>query len=190
MKNAPVCQIHLFIAPSSSLWILSLGFSALRGQKVLPVFAAPRWLAHWLEPEGKWKKRRTPRVSPVRDQISHRMQGSTATPVDENNWRRKRREVGYIPARVYPSPIQLESLRTMHRSSRRPRDTGELAQCLFVACPKVGRCKGGGRGGVNSLELGEYSDPCEPQHDVNVAILEHGDGGRSENTGGREICEK
>ena len=57
MKNAPVCQIHLFIAPSSSLWILSLGFSALRGQKVLPVFAAPRWLAHWLEPEGKWKKR-------------------------------------------------------------------------------------------------------------------------------------
>ena len=81
-------------------------------------------------------------MSPVRDQISHRMQGSTATPVDENNWRRKRREVGYIPARVYPSPIQLESLRTMHRSSRRPRDTGELAQCLFVACPKVGRCKG------------------------------------------------
>ena len=83
MKGMPVYQIHLFIAPSSLPWILSLGFSALQVQKASPIFAVPRWLAHWLEPEGKRRKRRTPQVNPVRDQISHRMQGSTATPVEE-----------------------------------------------------------------------------------------------------------
>ena len=83
MKGVPVYQIHLFNAPSSLPWILSLGFSALQVQKASPIFAVPRWLAHWLEPEGKRRKRRTPQVNPVRDQISHRMQGSTATPVEE-----------------------------------------------------------------------------------------------------------
>jgi len=87
MKGAPRCQIHLFIVPSLpwilSLGFLSLGFSVLQTQWVSPIFAAPRWLVCWLEPEGKRRKRRTPRVNPVRDQISHHMQGSTATPVEE-----------------------------------------------------------------------------------------------------------
>jgi len=47
-----------------------------------------------------------------------------------------------------------------------------------------------GEGDVNLLEFGEYSDPREPQHDVSVSVREHGDGGRSENIGGGEICEK
>jgi hypothetical protein len=35
----------------------------------------------------------------------------------------------------------------------------------------------GGKGGVDLLELSEYSNPHKPQYDVSVSVLEHGDGG-------------
>ena len=60
MKGALVRRIHLFIVPSSSPWLLSLWFSALRAQKLLRPVAVPRWLVYWLEPEGKRRKQRTP----------------------------------------------------------------------------------------------------------------------------------
>ena len=50
--------------------------------------------------------------------------------------------MGCTPARVYPSPIRLESLRTTRRSSHPPQDIREFAQYLFVAYPSVRWCKG------------------------------------------------
>jgi len=142
MKDAPACQIHLFIVPSL-LWVLCLGFSALRVQKVLPAFAAPRWLAHWLEPEGKQRKRRTPRVSPVRDQISHRMQGSTAMPVEETigGGRDGRRDT-YLPGSV---PVQSDwnhsAPCTDHRANHRIQESS-LSVCSWSG-PTLVDVKGG-----------------------------------------------
>jgi len=145
MKDAPVCQIHLFIVPSSLLWILSLGVSTLRAQKVLPVFAAPRWLAHWLEQEGKLRKRRTPRVSPVRDQILHHMQGSTATPVEETigNGRDGRWDM-YLPGSV---PVQSDRNHSTpcpdHRANHRVQESS-LSVCAWSG-PTSGDVTGGTR---------------------------------------------
>ena len=111
MKDAPMCRMDLFIVPSSLPW---LGFSALRVRKVLPVFAAPRWLVYWLEPEDKRRKRRTLRVSPVRAQILHRMQGSMAMPVE--GWvggGERRRWDTYLPG---PIPVQRDWNRSAPRA--------------------------------------------------------------------------
>ena len=82
MMNVLAGRIHLFIVPFSLLWLLPLWFSVLRAQKSLWSFAAPRWLAYWLEPEGKRKKQKTPRVNRLRDRISLHMRGSTAMPAE------------------------------------------------------------------------------------------------------------
>ena len=43
---------------------------------------------------------------------------------------------------------------------------------------------------MNSLELGEYPNPCESQYNIGVSLLEHRHGGRSKNISSGEIREK
>lgn len=98
------------ITPSSFPWFSSLWLSALQTLKFLLPSVAPRWLARWLGPEGRQRKRKTLRVNQVRDRISLHRRELTAMPAGGIGGGRKDEGRGtYLPG---PIPVQSDRNRS------------------------------------------------------------------------------
>ena len=128
------------------------------------------------------KKQGTLRVSPIRDQISHHMQGSMAMPADETV------EVGRDGGWGVHTCQGLSQSNaigiTPHHAPIAPTTGCRRARSVSARGLLGYESALGGEVGIDLLEFGE---------DVNLkvtSVLEHHDGERPKNIGGGEVREK